>query len=227
MLASRASLIMCCIAIIYLFINKTIERKYIVAFVVIFIVFQAVTPHTYSRFLSILENKGLKKEEIAFGRIVIWKAAMNVFKENPVIGAGPGNFFELSQVKINEIIYLENPGIDIFILKSNDQYVVGKGNPHNLFLAVLCETGIAGFTIFILLIGGIAYFLVKTRRWLSLLFLFLVLQVSFLSNFAPYYKFYMLICIICYTASKCDLRCDMRFNKNIAPVDNSLHKSPF
>lgn len=206
MLASRASLIICIIALMYFFIAGTIGRKQAIIFAVLFVVFQCITPHTYSRILSLSENNGLEEKEVSFGRIIIWKAAWDVFEENPVLGAGPGNFFELSQVKIREVIFTENPGIDIDNPQSKDYYTVGKGNPHNLFLAVLTEAGILGFIIFISLIVVLLYFFVKTKRWLSLLILGLVLLVSFVSNFAPYYKFYLLICIICYVSSKSNMK---------------------
>jgi hypothetical protein len=195
MLASRASLIMCLVAAVIFLVTRAVEWKQILVFIFIFIVFQAITPQTYSRLLTFSDTEKVD-EELKFGRFVIWEAAFDLFKDNPVIGAGPGNFFEHSQHRIRQVIFRDNPDINIDNPGSKDYFVVGKGNPHNLFLAVLCEEGILGFLIFITLIVYLMYRFIKGKQYLSVLFMLLILMVSLVSNFAPYYRFYLLICII-------------------------------
>lgn len=200
MLASRASFIMCFAAAVIFAFTKQVELKKVIMFVVIFLVFQAATPQIYSRYLTFSDEKKIG-EEAKFGRLVIWKAAIDLFEENPVIGAGPGNFFEHSQIYMRRVIFRENPHINIDDPDSPDYYTAGKGNPHNLFLVVISETGIAGFMIFISILSIIFIYYKKKRYYMSLLFFLLVLMVSSLSNFAPYYKFYLLTCIILFAVS--------------------------
>jgi len=195
MLASRASLILCLVAAMIFLVTRAVEWKQILVFIFIFIIFQAITPQTYSRLLTFSDTEKVD-EELKFGRFVIWKAAFDLFKDNPVIGAGPGNFFEHSQHRIRQVIFRENPDINIDNPGSKNYYVVGKGNPHNLFLAVLCEEGILGFLMLMTLIAYLLHRFSKGKKYLSVLFLLLILMVSSVSNFAPYYRFYLLICII-------------------------------
>jgi hypothetical protein len=214
MLASRASLILCLAAAVIFLVTRSVEWKQILVFIFIFIVFQAITPQTYSRFLTFSDTEKVG-EEVKFGRFVIWKAAFDVFKDNPVIGAGPGNFFEHSQQRIRQVIFRENPGINIDNPGSKNYYVVGKGNPHNLFLAVLCEEGIVGFLILMTLIAYLLYRFSKGKHYLSVLFMLLILMVSMVSNFAPYYRFYLLICIIFLVISGTNMKISARSADNL------------
>jgi O-antigen ligase len=200
MLASRASLLMCIAAAAYFFFTKIVDRKELMIFLILFTVFQVITPQTYYRIITTGDTEKIENES-RFGRLVIWKAAFNLFTENPLLGVGPGNFFEHSQLMIREVVFLENPGINIDHPNSKDFHQVGKGNPHNVFLAVLCETGVVGFIIFLAFIGYIFYIYLKQKKYISLIFFLLILMVSSVSNFAPYYRFYLLICIIFYAAS--------------------------
>lgn len=65
-------------------------------------------------------------------RIYIWKNAYEMFKENPVIGAGIGNFREKFKVY---------PGAPI---KKRD-----FSHAHNLFIHITAELGLAGLLIFL------------------------------------------------------------------------------
>ncbi len=200
MLASRASLIMCLFTIIIFFIFRFTERKELYIFAVLFIVFQSITPQTYSRLITQIDDEKIGNE-LTFGRPVIWKAAYDVFKDNPVIGAGPGNFFEQSQQRILKVIVSENPGINIYDPNSKYYYQIGKGNPHSIFMVALAETGIIGLLFFLMLVAVWLYLMIKEKRFITLIFFINFVFVSSLSNFAPYYKFYLVMCIIFYTAS--------------------------
>jgi len=209
MLASRAALVMVSAAAVIFFVIRATNRKQIVLFVVILIVFQSITPQFYARYLAIGDEEKIETE-VKFGRPVIWKAAIDQFKESPLIGNGPGNFFEHSQNRIRAVIFRENPGINIDDPNSKDHYEVGKGNPHSIFLAVLCELGILGFVLFLLLLLYMLYNFIKKRKLNSLIFMILIISVSAISNFAPYFKHYLLVCVIFYVLSEVDMKIQVK-----------------
>ncbi|HLT23705.1 MAG TPA: O-antigen ligase family protein, partial [Ignavibacteria bacterium] len=91
MLTSRIALAMCVISVLVFFVLKAVKRKEIILFCIVFIIFQAVTPQTYSRIVSLFDKEKME-EELTVGRPVIWSSAYRLFTEHPEIGAGPGVF---------------------------------------------------------------------------------------------------------------------------------------
>jgi hypothetical protein len=205
MLVSRASLMVCIFTVIIFFFFKIVEKKEIYIFTAIFVLFQVITPQTYVRIISFFDKSKIESE-VSYGRLVIWEASFELFKKNLIIGAGPGNFFEVSQTLIRETVLRQNPNtnLDNPLLKSFHK--IDKVNPHNIFLVMLSETGLTGFTIFLVLIGSFAYTFLKQRKYVSLLFLLSIIFVSSLSNFAPHYKYYLVICIVFFIASNSDMK---------------------
>lgn len=199
MLTSRGALLIYILSIAILLIWKTVNRRQLIIFLVIFIVFQVMTPQTYSRISSLISRDKIE-EEITVGRPVIWKAAFIVFSENPFVGVGPGVFFELSQKYIRDILTM-NPQINIDYPEKEGYHKIDKLNPHNIFLVMLSETGITGTLAFLILISVLYYFFIKEKKYYSVLFLTNLIVVSSLSNYAPYYKFYLAACIVLYFAS--------------------------
>jgi ADP-heptose:LPS heptosyltransferase len=199
MLTSRGSLVMCVVCIVVFFSFRLVDRKELIIFVVLFLAFQLITPQTYGRILSSF-NKEKMEEEYTIGRPVIWNAALKVFSENPVIGKGPGVFFEVSQTYLRGILK-ENPSLNIDNPDLPSYHKIDKLNPHNIFLVMLAETGLTGFAFFILLVVFLIIIYYKNKIYISLLLFLNILMVSALSNFAPYYKYYLMIVIIFYVTS--------------------------
>lgn len=101
-----------------------------------------------------LENlKNLSYRSSANSRIMIWRSALAIGRDNPIFGIGPGNFQQ---------IYLE------YQKKFTEPYLEwAVPEPHNIFLAFWLETGILGLTGFVMII--IWYFrsgivILKERR---------------------------------------------------------------
>lgn len=205
MLVSRASLLVCIFTVIVFFFFKIVEKKEIYIFTAIFVIFQVITPQTYVRLVSFFDKSKIESE-VSYGRLAIWEASFELFKKNMIIGAGPGNFFEVSQSLIRETLLRKNPNtnLDNPLLKS--YHKIDRVNPHNIFLVMLSETGLAGLSIFLVLIGSFAYTFIKQRKYVPLLFLLDIIFVSSLSNFAPHYKFYLVICIVFFIASNSDMK---------------------
>lgn len=204
MLTSRIALVMCVISVLVYFILKSVDRKELIIFFVVFIIFQAVTPQTYSRVMSFFDKEKID-EELTVGRPVIWAAAFRLYTENPVIGAGPGVFFEYSRDYMTEI--LGSPAnTNITDPSKPDYHKVDKMNPHNIFLVMLSETGITGFVFFLILLIYLFYIYIRKRSYISILFLFNIILISAFSNFAPYYKLYLVMAIVFLIASGKDMR---------------------
>lgn len=78
------------------------------------------------------------------GRVDLWTVAWRMFEDQPLLGAGAGNF------PVSSIHYLLRPGAierDDFIISSAPLVT------HNTYLQVLAETGLVGFVLFLGLVG--------------------------------------------------------------------------
>lgn len=84
-------------------------------------------------------------------RMMIWRAALDIGKDNPIIGISPGNFqkYYLDYQKKYPEPYLE--------------WAVPQ--PHNVFLAFWLQTGIVGLTGFILILYSISMLCLKAVKY--------------------------------------------------------------
>jgi O-antigen ligase len=127
-------------------INKSIKARYVKAYEDAKNVISYVVSNDSSSYSSV-------------ARIRIWKKAIDIFKKNPVWGAGFG------------ISYPDKiSGINFF-------------HPHNIIIEVLAELGIVGFCIFTILFGLIFRKTFSVYRELSdnnrMIFLFFPLSLIF------------------------------------------------
>ena len=109
-----------------------------------------------------------------YGRILIWKGAVNMFKDYPFTGVGLGRFGEE---------YRENYILPEAVKRG---YV---GHAHNNFINILAECGIFGAMAYISMIGYFIYFSVK--NWFrfhaeTFLILFSVVAGIFLHGLTEY-----------------------------------------
>lgn len=73
-------------------------------------------------------QESIAKGDIDNGRYLIWNQAVNVFKKHPIFGIGWKNF---------------STSFGYGILNADQAYDV-----HNVFLQLLCETGVVGFCVY-------------------------------------------------------------------------------
>lgn len=201
MLASRSALVAVLISAILFWIFRYAERKQVIIFLLLFFLVQLFTPQTQAR-IGQLFNKSYMEEEIGIGRPLIWKAAVIAFKTKPVIGIGSGVFFKESDFFISEA-----KDIPVNVSKERNPFgpdykQEGGINPHSIFLVMLTEYGIIGLSIFLLLLIFYSRQLIIKKQYISIIIFAGLLFVSALSNYAPYYKYYLIICIIIYVLSK-------------------------
>jgi putative inorganic carbon (hco3(-)) transporter len=82
------------------------------------------------------------------GRTTQMLAAMLLFVDNPVIGAGPGQFSRYV------VEYSDNPAIRFRAIQQ-------QRRAHNLYVEIAAETGIVGLSVFLLIVG-----VIMRRLWL-------------------------------------------------------------
>jgi O-antigen ligase len=78
------------------------------------------------------------------GRTDLWTVGWRVFKANPVVGVGGGNF------QVSSLHYVLEPGT----LKRADLVVERHEVTHNMYLQTLAELGIVGLALFLSIIGA-------------------------------------------------------------------------
>jgi len=86
----------------------------------------------------------IKSDASNMERINRWKCAINMFKERPIVGFGPGTYqfqYGVFQMHRDKTIISTNSG--------------DMGNAHSEYLGALSETGFIGLGLFLLLISSI------------------------------------------------------------------------
>jgi O-antigen ligase len=204
MLASRSAILALLICLAAFFITKRIGRKRIIVFFAIFFAIQLTTPHTIARIKQYVDKSYLE-EEFKASRLVLWKAAWLAFEEHPVTGLGTGIFF-VKSVDYMKAVWQDSPTIDPELKEKISRANLDPWNPHNIFLTMLSEEGIIGFVIFVVFLVFLFKRLIWEKRKTSLILISAVLLVSSLSNYAPYYKYYMVLCIALYAGIRQDMK---------------------
>lgn len=96
----------------------------IIIFIILFISYKYLEPfkNLVKRFIETFAS-----EDVTNHRIRWWKLAIQYFKANPVLGIGWGQFYNLC-----------------------GRVTRYYANTHNVYLQLLCETGLVGFTVYML-----------------------------------------------------------------------------
>lgn len=128
----------------YGLINRQHWRKVIVLVLIMSFGFGtalAVSPSLQERFTSITNVKHETNTE----RILMWQSSLEIFKDYPLTGVGPGGFYYYyNQVYISPL--------------AKEQ---GHTSPHNNLLLSLTETGIIGIIGLLYLWGYLLYFFAR------------------------------------------------------------------
>ncbi|MBZ0204032.1 MAG: O-antigen ligase family protein [Ignavibacteria bacterium] len=210
MLASRSALVTVSAFFVVAIALKFLHWKNVIAFILLFYAVQLITPQTQARMLQIFDNE-IKEEELENGRPLVWKAGVIAMRVKPWIGIGSGVFFMQSDLFIAKV----KGEIDesTFCQQINDPLYTSEGgiNPHNIILTMLIEYGYAGTLLFILLMLYNIIELNKQKKYVTLMMLLGLLFVSMLSNYSPYYKYFLMIVVVSYVYP------DKKINKNETP----------
>lgn len=96
-------------------------------------------------------------------RIAIWKAAVDILKDRPLLGYGWGieKFKKLThQEKFREQWKIKRPYVYDLFFQRNEFLL-----PHNIFLDVAIQSGLIGVTLFITFLFIYGYYIVKIGRY--------------------------------------------------------------
>ena len=205
MLASRSAMVIVLFSAGIFWVFRLASRKQTVIFLLLFFIVQLLTPQTQARLNQYFSPVNYsQKEGIEEGRPIIWKAAMKAFYDHPVVGMGSGVFFKESDRYIKEVL-AEQPLTEdqkglMEMMKKQEI------NPHSIFLAMMCEYGVIGLLLFLIFIAALFKEYLQKKYFISAVMLVSVLFVSSFSNYAPYYKYYLVICIIGFVLSKNNMK---------------------
>lgn len=129
------------VILIYFAFSKVSKPSFYIYLVVIFslifsttIIFFPIISHFFNGYFNRASNKGIVEES---GRLMLFKAAIIDFNSSPLIGVGLGRFYKNKSKYINFKMHNSNT-LNVY--------------PHNLPLEILCELGIIGILLFILLL---------------------------------------------------------------------------
>ena len=182
---------------VFLFLKYKVKFKYLFAtaicmLAIIFISWDKIQmelkrnkfEHTTEEFSERIQSAAnVSTDASNLERINRWECAIEMFKERPVFGFGPGTYaFEYARYQKPE---------SLTIISTN---FGNMGNAHSEYLSALSETGIIGFFSFILVVAVIFYrsiiLYLKTKELeRKTLLLFMILSLStyfihaFLNNF--------------------------------------------
>lgn len=172
LLSSRAEILAAIITIPVYFLFKfrgSGKKRLIIlsAIVGLFILIPVLVSNPrFKYYMQIGKETELTAKMLNESRLSIWKVALKIIKENPVLGVGTGDI----QDELNKEYSLSG---------SNDLNVSNNINAHNQFLEIILENGLIGLLLFIsilLVMFSIAW---SEQNILYLMFL-LIVVFSFL-----------------------------------------------
>ena len=108
-------------------------------------------------------------------RVAFWITSFDILKSNPVVGVGVGDYKDETKnvLKNDKYSHLLSGGTKAFI---------GHSHPHNQYLLILVQMGIAGFIIFAYMIYQLISLKIKDNEIKQLSLLFVI--IFFVSCFA-------------------------------------------
>ncbi|WP_159025554.1 O-antigen ligase [Aquimarina sp. Aq78] len=133
---------------------RKIRKKYIL--VIFLLVSISLLIAYYFNFL----NRFVAIPDSINERVTIWQGWWNVFRESPFFGYGTGD----AQQALDQGNYL----------LGNDFFIFYKYNTHNQYLDILLRYGIAGFSVFLLMLFQSYKIAYQNRNALLLIFLILI-----------------------------------------------------
>ncbi|MBI5149412.1 MAG: O-antigen ligase family protein [Candidatus Omnitrophica bacterium] len=117
-----------------------VEKRKTKFIIIILLLTGLILPRLSEKYTGRIETIETYQEDAsAMGRVAANYAALNMFKENPFMGVGAGNF--------NDVIMAYTPPEYL-------KWVEEGKSVHNIVMQVASDMGILGLTIFFLLIGG-------------------------------------------------------------------------
>ncbi|MDO8582530.1 MAG: O-antigen ligase family protein, partial [bacterium] len=130
--------------------------------------------------LNRLAQEGFRSD----GRLIAWKAGLQVFTEHPVTGVGWDNFYTALNAHYDPRL-LRNGFTETFF-----------DRPHNIFVQFLSETGVIGFSAYLFLIGC-AFYAARRNKWIvTLVAAYLTQNFFAFDSISNYIVFFLVLAFI-------------------------------
>ena len=113
-------------------IKKILNIKYLIFLIIIISIFISITAVKFDQVINSNDRSSFHS------RLMIWNASIEIIKDNPLFGIGPGTFQDVYLLYTEK---LEEPYLEWAVPQ-----------PHNIFLAFYLQTGLIGFAGFILIL---------------------------------------------------------------------------
>jgi O-antigen ligase len=94
-------------------------------------------------------------------RLIVWKSAMQIIKNHPIIGVGIGD--------------VRTELVKEYIRIGEDKLEKERLNAHNQFLEVLLEDGLVGFSFFLLVFGSLIFIAINEKNLMLGLFIIMII----------------------------------------------------
>jgi len=161
LLRSRGSLLafftVSSVVLVYNFWSKTFSWKAILACIFLFaVLFKVVVTLQFDQafYLLLLDPLAGVNSLDGDDRIELWQMSWQLFKENPFIGYGAGNW---------QFEYMKYGAGDLKFTSYTDKYL---GHPHNFFVDVLFSNGFIGIVLMFIFVVGF-FIIFGIRKLLS------------------------------------------------------------
>ncbi|MES2587477.1 MAG: O-antigen ligase family protein [Bacteroidota bacterium] len=130
-------------------INSFIKKKIILfSLALVMVLVLGISFKTWEK----ISISSLVKSESALERIKVWEKTIQLIKENPVLGVGPGNWkYQYMKFGVGDI-------------ESVAFSLVSFQKPHNDFLWILAENGLVGFLLFSSILIYVLVIFIKKRK---------------------------------------------------------------
>jgi O-antigen ligase len=111
--------------------------------------------------LNEISNGSLKQKAVQDGRVIIWRSALRIIRNNLILGVGIGDVRTELMKEYKEI--------------GNQDLIENNYNVHNQFLEVLLENGLIGLILFLAILVYLFYVAICQQNLLSGLFIMMML----------------------------------------------------
>jgi O-antigen ligase len=111
--------------------------------------------------LNEISNGSLKQKAIQDGRVIIWRSALRISRNNLILGVGIGDVRTELMKEYQRI--------------GDKDLIENNYNVHNQFLEVLLENGIIGLMFFLAILGCMLMIMLNEKNLLYGLFIFMMI----------------------------------------------------
>ena len=158
----RGTLVWCVVALIITwFVSTPNKSKFITRVIILgclcIVVLQVAVDNIPSLNFVVERFSELGSDNSSSDRLAMWGLALNSFTRSPILGIGFMNFRELYNINL----------ASTYVKDFTDISSYSRLDAHNVYIQILCETGIVGFVIYIIGLVLLIKYTLKTLKYFS------------------------------------------------------------